>query len=356
MHRSILLSSISLLLFTGIISAQITNTIAINSTTRSYIITVPLNIINPALVINMHGLGSNASKQQLNTQFDKIAQRERFIVVYPDGLNNTWDATGDNDVSFISTLIDTISAQYAIDLNRVYATGMSMGGFMSHRLGCALSNRIAAIASVTGLNSSSNNCSLTRSVPVLQIHGTSDKVVFYSLVATTIKGWVNRNGCPLTPQITEPYPSTNPNSKVRKDYYGPGNNNSEVILLTVNGAEHEWVGSTDQNSDINASEEVWAFLKTHTLNQNGVSRKLISQNSGTITAQYAAGILRINSNKEIRSLKIIDLHGQMQLLSPLGKNHGSVEYLLPSVAAGMYTLIADQNGFKTALRFAFTRE
>ena len=112
--------------------------------------------MKPALVINMHGIGGTAAQLRSYVRLDQVATREGFIVVYPDGLNNTWDITGNVDVTFISALIDSLYSQYGIDRSRVYATGFSMGGYMSHRLGCALSSKIAAIASVAGLNASYN--------------------------------------------------------------------------------------------------------------------------------------------------------------------------------------------------------
>ena len=103
---------------------------------------------------NMHGLGSNAFEQEIYTDFDSVADTAGIIVAYPNGIDETWNIssiTGTDDVGFISALIDTINLQYSIDLNRVFATGMSMGGFMSYRLACELSGKIAAIASVAGL-------------------------------------------------------------------------------------------------------------------------------------------------------------------------------------------------------------
>jgi polyhydroxybutyrate depolymerase len=110
------------------------------------------------LIINMHGYTSNAIQQQLYSNFGPIADTANFLMVYPNGTSSGgsqfWNAgispLGVNDISFLSNLIDSLKAQYNIDLNRVYSTGMSNGGFMSHTLACELSNRITAIASVTG--------------------------------------------------------------------------------------------------------------------------------------------------------------------------------------------------------------
>ncbi len=121
----------------------------------------------------------------LSTQ---VADTAGIVVVYPNGIDETWNVsstTGTDDVGFISALIDTVDYQYSIDLNRVFATGMSMGGFMSYRLACELSERIAAIASVTGLQAF-YPCNPNRPVPILQFHGTADPVVPYAGVPATI--------------------------------------------------------------------------------------------------------------------------------------------------------------------------
>src|ERR1041385_5504790 len=118
---------------------------------RSYIVHLPTGF-NPGnsypLVVNMHGYSSNASQQELYTAMDAVADTAGFIVAYPDGIASSWNSYfntgGVNDVSFISALIDTMILNYNSDPQRVYACGMSNGGFMTHRLACELHFRIAA--------------------------------------------------------------------------------------------------------------------------------------------------------------------------------------------------------------------
>ena len=220
----------------------------------------------------MHGLGSNAFEEEVYTAFDSVADTAGIIVVYPNGIGGTWNissTTGTDDVGFISALIDTVGSQYSIDLNRVFATGMSMGGFMSYRLACELSGRIAAIASVAGLQAF-YPCDPDRPVPVLHFHGTLDPVVPYAGVPSTISNWINYNLCPSDPTITDlPDIDTNDNSTVTVYHYGPCEDSTEVILYTINGGEHTWPGATIiigiTNQDIKASNEIWNFFKKYTL-------------------------------------------------------------------------------------------
>jgi poly(3-hydroxybutyrate) depolymerase len=342
---------ITLILSAVVVAQQ--DSFLIGGLMRSYIVYAPSGISNPALVINMHGLGSNAAQQRAYTQFDKIADREKFIVVYPNGVSNSWDITANRDVTFILALIDTINAQYKIDRSRVYATGMSMGGYMSHRLGCAAAGVIAAIAPVSGLNAS-YNCAPVRPMPVLQIHGTADSTVKYSGVAATISGWVFKNGCPPTPQLTSPYPASNPNSKVRKDYYGPCSQNSEVILLTVEGGGHAWPGGLGLASDINASEEIWAFFKNHSL----LSAVLYGIESACnyrsgISIGYYTGKIRVSGVHGLRSMSILDARGR--LASTLEENafvlHDNCQEAAFDISGkGVYLVIVKTNAGTKATR------
>ena len=246
-----------------------------NGLTRTYRLHLP-DGYSPSesypLVINMHGMGSNALEQEIYTEFNQVSDTGEFIVVYPNGVNKLWNVSstgGVDDVGFISALIDTLDVLYSIDLQRVYATGMSMGGFMSYRLACELSHRIVAIASVTGLQAF-YPCNPGRPVPVLQMHGTADGVVPYSGVASTIAHWVDHNDCPTTPVIIDlPDIDTTDNSTVTLSYYYPCNDSTEVKLYTIHGGGHTWPGASIiigvTNQDIHASNEIWNFFREYDL-------------------------------------------------------------------------------------------
>lgn len=134
-------------------------TIQHNGLTREYRIYVPA-IYNSTqavpLLLNLHGYSSNNAQQQVYGNFTNIADTANFILIHPNGTigndgfrfwNSGFSASGPDDVGFLLALIDTISAQYNIDPNRIYTTGMSNGGFMSYELACQ-TTRFAAIASV----------------------------------------------------------------------------------------------------------------------------------------------------------------------------------------------------------------
>src|SRR5690606_1227667 len=143
------------------------------------------------LLFNLHGYTSNNVQQEVYADFRPIADTANFIIVHPNGTldlggNRYWNAFnvpgGVDDVGFLSTLIDEISQSYTIDMNRVYSTGMSNGGFMSYELACALGYRITAVASVTGAmpKNRPSTCNPPHPVPAMQIHGTADPTVPYN--------------------------------------------------------------------------------------------------------------------------------------------------------------------------------
>jgi polyhydroxybutyrate depolymerase len=264
----------SILIIMGFISQAQLFSFEFEGIERTYMVHLPTGY-NPdipyPIIFNLHGLGSSALEQQLYTGFDLVADTAGIIMVYPNGVDNQWNvigSSGANDVGFISALIDTMASAYNIDQTRIYSTGMSMGGFMSYRLACELENRIAAIASVTGLLVT-NPCAPSRPMPILQMHGTDDAVVPYQGVPITISFWTIYNNCPEEPVVTElPDIDTTDNSTVTVSYYGLCNDSTEVILYTINGGEHTWPGALINigvtNHDINGCVEIWKFFKRHT--------------------------------------------------------------------------------------------
>ncbi len=243
------------------------------------------------------------------TQFDKVADREKILVVYPNAIDKSWNVAGADDIGFLLMLIDTIANRYAVDRNRIYSTGFYQGGFISHNLAAAHADKIAAIAPVSGLLSN-QNIKPSRPVPVLHIHGSADDMVEYSGVASTISTWVKKNNCPQTPVKTDPYPATKADSKTTKDYYGPCDQNSEVVLLTMGGVGHAWAtGGTKY--DINVNEEIWAFFKNHTLKGTTGILSTAPHARQRVTARYERGFISIMATEKIGNVSCLDPAGRV---------------------------------------------
>jgi polyhydroxybutyrate depolymerase len=259
------------------------------------------------LVIALHGRGGNGESMILITRkgFNKLADKDGFIVVYPDGIDLNWNdgrmdeeandrAHRENidDVGFISALIDSMISNYNIDPKRVYVTGISNGAIMSYRLACELTYKITAIAPVDG-----NiplmllpECSPSRYISVLAINNINDPLVPYNggdiygsirrvnlgkvlSVDESILFWVNWNKCSANPVITEvPDRDLKDGTKVIRKHYLNGMEGTEVILFSIEGGGHTWPGGFQYLPvaiigrtcrDFDANEVIWSFFKNH---------------------------------------------------------------------------------------------
>jgi polyhydroxybutyrate depolymerase len=253
----------------------------------NYPIGVPL-----PLVIALSGRGGTGQGMAMLTQFNVIADRENFIVVYPDAIDAKWndgrvEGAGIDDVAFISDLIDKLSNEFNIDTKRVFITGMSNGAVMAHRLACELSLKVAAIAAVAGNIPviMAPKWEPQRAIPVMIINGTKDpiepwnggKVHFGMMmsVAETVKFWVNKNQCTISPlSIQLPNNGSKDGTSVRVETYAGGKSCTEVILYSVEGGGHTWPGGRQYlpksiigktSRQFNASEVIWQFFKKHAM-------------------------------------------------------------------------------------------
>lgn len=257
--------------------------------TRNYRIYIPesYNSNNPVpLLFNLHGYSSNNLEQELYADFRPIADTANFIIVHPNGtpdgngqLNwNNFFFSQINDLGFLNALIDTISNNYSINANRIYSTGMSNGGFMSYDLACQLSNRIAAIASVTGsmLTAKLNACNPTRVMPVMQIHGTADATVPYignfalAPIETLVQTWAEKNNCNAQPIQTEvPNVNTTDLTTATRFLYTGGTNGNTVEFYKITDGGHSWPGAPINvnvtNMDFSACKEIWRFFSQYSL-------------------------------------------------------------------------------------------
>jgi polyhydroxybutyrate depolymerase len=264
--------------------------------TRTFLVHVPISYTGSAavpLVLVYHGLGGTGQGMSLLTHFSRVADKSGFIAVYPDGINKAWTTNPSlDDVGFSRDLIKYLEAKYKIDARRVYATGMSNGGFMCYSLAYGLSDLIAAFAPVSALlPSASVYLKFPRPVPVHMIQGTADPLVPYdggaiSPIASSSKATVmsapntasyfaKLDGC-STLATTESLPNkvTTDGSTAKRATYGGGRDGTEVVLITVVGGGHTWPGGLQylpvgtigpMCQDFDASEVIWQFFARHTL-------------------------------------------------------------------------------------------
>ena len=290
-HTTILLVLIG---FSFPISAQqtINGSMIHNGIQRDYILYIPAiydGSTDVPLVLNFHGYGSNANEQMFYGDFRDIADTEGFLLVHPQGTiingDQQWNVgflgngNTTDDVGFTEALIDELANLYTINLDRVYATGMSNGGFMSFLLACQLSEKITAVASVTGSMTPDtyDACNAQQPTPILQIHGTGDSNVLYNgdtwtrSIEDVISYWVNYNNCetsPTTTALTDINHSDG--STVEHIIYSGGDNGVTTEHMKIIGGGHTWPSSAitlpGTNQDINASMEIWHFFSKFDIN------------------------------------------------------------------------------------------
>ena len=262
---------------------------------RSYQIYVPAtySVSEPIpLVFNLHG-GASTATGYLNSIGDMrpIADTANFIIIYPQATtdssgNPTWHLGGENskstsvdDVGFVSHIIDEVSSIYSVDLERVYVTGFSNGGYLAYEIACLLSNRIAGIGSVAGhmFIDTYNYCDPSHPTPVINIHGTED---FYDGIAgyyldqnLSNRYWTEYNNTDTDPVITYiENTNTQDGSTVELHSWLNGDNGISVVHYKVMGGGHSYPNLNPssskgyENGDIDSNSEIWNFLSRYDIN------------------------------------------------------------------------------------------
>lgn len=272
----------------------INDSIYCNGTYRHFITYIPsiYQSSEPTpLVFNLHGRTSTAWQQMWYGDFRDIADTANFIIVHPQGLLDNTGVTHWNlgqssidDIGFLNSLYFYIVSNYSINLDQVYSTGMSNGGYMSYYLACNMSDKIAAIASVTGAMGSFTqiNCTPTHPTPVMEIHGTADFNVPFNDIVNGIEYWRDYNNCNLTADTTlMPDLDLGDLSTVKHIVYNNGDNGVTTELFKVINGGHTWPGSNIStgvtNYDINASVEIWKFFSSYDINGLIYQSTLISE-------------------------------------------------------------------------------
>ncbi len=264
---------------------------------RQYLLYVPksYDATRPTpLVISLHGGGGWPAIQRDVSGWNRLAESQAFIVVYPSGFRvhttgpTVWRVTRPGrpgfakDVRFISDLIDELERVYNIDPTRIYANGLSNGGGMAFVLSCTLSDRVAAVGMVASAQMLPWDwCTDPRPVPMISFHGTADELVPYEGGNTLVApgswsfpdvsewtaSWARRNRCG-----PDPVESTVAADVTRRDYTGCADD-ATVVLFTVHDGGHTWPGGMPlpewflgaTSGGVDATGQMWAFFRKHRL-------------------------------------------------------------------------------------------
>jgi len=254
-------------------ATAVADNITVNGANRNMIVYAPSGIEKGRpLIIQMHGMNQDAPYQQNAAKWEPIADTARFVVVFPNGENKSWDISGDKDVNFLKAIINEMENKYGIDRNRVYVSGFSMGGMMSYHAANKMGDMIAAIAPVSGYPIGNPAPASKRPMPILHTHGTTDDVVNYNSGANYLKRWVSFNKCSESSQVTKPYPANRSGSAASLEVWSGCSDGVEVRLMSIAGKGH-WY-SMDLAS-VNTSDEIWNFVKNFSLDGSSITPPVV---------------------------------------------------------------------------------
>jgi polyhydroxybutyrate depolymerase len=234
---------------------------------RRYVLYEPRSLggAPAAVVLALHGVGGPAANAQTMAEasrLDRLADRERFAVVYGEGVDGSWS---DGDVAYFQAVIEHLATRRSVDRDRVYAIGWSAGGFMVHTLGCRLSERVAAIAVLHA--PLAGPCRPESPVSVLQIAGSADDTIPYAggdVLGTTappmraaVARWRRIDGCGRARRSQD-------GAVVRETASGC-DGSTAVELVTIRGGGHSWYGPdvTAPDDSVDATAEAWRFFERH---------------------------------------------------------------------------------------------
>jgi polyhydroxybutyrate depolymerase len=272
--------------------AERRHTLRVDKVERSYFLYAPdshRRTASPALVLVFHGAGGRAQGFARHTGFSAVAEREGFVVAYPQGLERRWNDGRSNgrphdDVGFVRALVDTLQRELGVDPRRIYATGISNGAMFSYRLACDLPGVFAAIAPVAGALpvQLAPGCGHTMPVSVLAFQGTADRLVPYAgggvaLRRGSVLGaersiafWGEIDGCAGQPSTTLEPDRVRDGTRVRRLEYAGCRDGRGVVLYTIEGGGHTWPGGPGVgyivgpvSRELDATQVIWEFFAAH---------------------------------------------------------------------------------------------
>jgi polyhydroxybutyrate depolymerase len=258
----------------GLVPGETTMSITVGGRNRSFLLHVPpsyTGAVPVPLVLDLHGFTSNSSEQAGLSGFREKSNQVGFIVAWPQGVRDSWNAFGCcgtadllniDDPAFLRAVVARISQLGRIDSKRVYITGLSNGGFMTHRMACVAADIFAAAAPVSApLNTNTSTCRPSRPITVVAFHGLNDGIVAYNggtfqSAQNSLTTWASIDGCVGGRTVFDlPGPAMCETFKMC-------NGMSEAGLCSLNSGHIAYTGQ----SDLNIADYVWNnVFSPHTL-------------------------------------------------------------------------------------------
>ena len=252
----------------GFVDGTSIHTVNVGGRDRVYRLHKPVGVpASAGLVVMLHGGFGNAEQAERSYGWDRLADSEKFVVAYPDGVNRAWNVNGGgccgrparegvDDVAFISAAVADVAKNVSINAAHVYATGMSNGGMMSYTLACD-TTLFAAIGPVSGTQV--DPCRSPHPASVMAIHGTADPLIPYG--GGPGHGFSHINGPPI-PDLNAFWrkvdqcqaPAVTTSGSVTTSTAGCADNRS-VVLITIDDGGHHWPDF--------ATAKLWQFFAAH---------------------------------------------------------------------------------------------
>ena len=230
------------------------------------------------LVLLYHGYSWTSQVMEQTTGMDKEADKAGFVLIYPQGVDTppSWNAgvgaygpTGDaDDIQFTRDILSSVEQNYCVNTHRVYISGFSLGGGMAYRLACTLSDKLAAVATVSGAYYPiPEGCHPTRPLPIMEIHGVADPLAPYNGNVNTrmdavhdyLNGWLSRNSCTGNP---ETFFQQGDVTGIQWTKCADG---TIVRHYSISDGQHTWPGSPGTTHVISANVVIWDFFSKFSL-------------------------------------------------------------------------------------------
>lgn len=333
---------ISILTISMVTNAQTRKTITSEGQKREYLQYAPSDLGSKRpLIISCHGMNQSAKYQWDALKDAKtLADKEKFVIVLPEGINSGWDISGDRDINLIKDLIAQMKKDFDIDENRVYLSGFSMGGMLTYHAMNKIPDVIAAFAPISGYPMGGFTYTGKRAIPVIHHHGTGDDVCVYSNVQRNIDELVKKNKCSSTPTITQNYGGY---SHITRKEWGGGTDGVKVVLMELANKGH-WISS----DGLFTLDEIWKFCKNYSLEEKPVQVKITSPVTGAKTSKDVTLKVNAESSKgNITAVRFfLDGIRKAEVTAP------PYEYQYKDLEKGTHTLLAQAIDDKDNKNFA----
>ncbi len=315
---------------------QTVQNVTIGTVDRTYIQYLPTGFQeaeNMPVVVVLHGIGADGANM-IGTGFNQIADTARFIAVYPTGLPNGWGqtswnngtllASAANDIGLFNYILDDLILNKNADPTRVYFTGFSMGGIMTHHMACQLNSRVAAIGSMSGTIATGNltTCSPSFATPVIHLHGDIDGTIPYdgsalpslALVPQTIEFWRSVHGCATSYDSIRMPDIAADDITVDRFVYNNCSQEGSLELWRMNNADHVFL--YEPVNDITESKEIWRFfLRFQHPSPASAQLSQLEYVAAKLYPNPSNDFITIESLLEVKEFRIVDVMGRTLIVT-----------------------------------------